>query len=162
FIPASTLGFFTTVGRLPQAEATAINFLAPLLLLALAPWVLQEPGRTSRWIAAGIGFIGVLVIVRPGGGLDLVGVGFGLITACLVAAQSIATRRVAVDHSSTTLVWSGAVGSVVLTVLLPFTLPPALPLLASFNLLHWVVLGCTGLWGCLGHLLQIKAFRNAP
>src|SRR5690606_16774732 len=55
-----------------------------------------------------------------------------------------------------------AVGSVVMTLLLPFSLPSALPLLASFSLLHWIVLACTGLWGCLGHLLQIKAFRNAP
>ncbi|HEY9281445.1 MAG TPA: DMT family transporter [Eoetvoesiella sp.] len=162
FMLASTLGFFTTLSRLPQAEATAINFLAPLLMLALAPWILKEPARTSRWIAAGIGFAGVLIIVRPGGGLDLIGVMFGLITACLVAAQSIATRRVAVDHSSTTLVWSGAVGSVVLSISLPFALPSALPVLATFQPVHWFVLIGTGLWGCLGHLLQIQAFRNAP
>ena len=38
----------------PQAEATAINFLAPLLVLSLAPWILKEPARLSRFVAAGI------------------------------------------------------------------------------------------------------------
>ena len=162
FMLASTLSFFTTLSRLPQAEATAINFLAPLLMLALAPWILKEPTRVSRWIAAAVGFTGVLIIIRPGGELDIIGVGFGLLTACLVAAQSIATRRVAVDDFLTTLIWSGAVGSLVLSIALPFALPSALPILASFGPLHWIVLCCTGLWGCLGHLLQIKAFQNAP
>src|SRR5690606_34757940 len=158
----ATLSFFTTLRYLPQAEATAINFLAPLIMLAVAPWVLQEPARLSRWVAAGVGFVGVLIIIRPGAGLDPVGTMFGLITACLFAGQYIATRRVAVDDSFTTLVWSGAVGSVVLTLALPFVLPAALPILAGLEPLHWVVLVSTGFWGAAGHLLQIQAYRCAP
>lgn len=158
----STLSFFTALHYLPQAEATAINFLAPLIMLAVAPWVLQEPARLSRWVAAGVGFLGVLIIIRPGAGLDPVGTVFGLITACLFAGQYIATRRVAVDDSFTTLVWSGAVGSVVLTLALPFVLPAALPLLADLEPWHWVVLVSTGFWGAAGHLLQIQAYRCAP
>src|SRR5690606_2238706 len=50
----ATLAFFTTLSYMPQAEATAINFLAPLIVLALAPWVLKEPPRASRWVAAGV------------------------------------------------------------------------------------------------------------
>src|SRR5690606_32370424 len=91
----ATLCFFKTLSYLPQAEATAINFLAPLLVLALAPWVLREPARVSRWVAAGIGFAGVLIIIRPGAGLDPVGVAWGLATALTFAAQFLATRRVA-------------------------------------------------------------------
>lgn len=158
----ATLSFFTTLHYLPQAEATAINFLAPLIMLAVAPWVLQEPARLSRWVAAGVGFLGVLIIVRPSAGLDPVGTGFGLLTACLMAAQYISTRRVAVDDPFTTLVWSGAVGSVVLTLALPFILPDALPFLATLEPWHWVVLISTGFWGAAGHLLQIQAYRFAP
>lgn len=158
----ATLSFFTTLQYLPQAEATAINFLAPLIMLAVAPWVLKEPPRLSRWVAAGVGFVGVLIIIRPDGGLHPIGTLFGLLTACLFAAQFIATRKVAVDDSFTTLVWSGGVGSVCLTVTLPFALPDMLPVLASFGWAHWLALIATGVFGALGHLLQIQAYRFAP
>lgn len=162
FMLASTLSFFTTLQHLPQAEATAINFLAPLIVLALAPWVLQEPARLSRWIAAGIGFAGVLIVIRPGSGLDSTGTVFGLVTSGLVAAQSIATRRVAIDDPFTTLIWSGLVGSVCLTFTLPFWLSSAWSALTTLDPFQWTILVSTGAWGAVGHLLQIQAYRNAP
>lgn len=158
----ATMSFFTTLRYLPQAEATAINFLAPLIVLSLAPWLLKEPARASRWVAACVGFAGVLIVIRPGAGLDPIGTLFGLLTACLFAAQFLATRRVAVDDSFTTLIWSGGVGSVCLTLALPFILPDALPMLAALDVWHWLVLIGTGFWGALGHLLQIQAYRHAP
>ncbi|MFA5520549.1 MAG: DMT family transporter [Castellaniella sp.] len=158
----ATLSFFTTLHLLPQAEATAINFLAPLIMLALAPWVLGEAPRISRWIAAGVGFMGVLLIIRPGSGLDPLGTAFGLLTACLFAGQYIATRRVAKDDPLTTLIWSGAIGAVALTLLAPFLLPAALPGLHALSPGQWLVLLSTGFWGAFGHLLQIQAYRIAP
>ncbi len=158
----ATLSFFTTLHFLPQAEATAINFLAPLIMLALAPWVLGEPPRASRWVAAAVGFSGVLLIIRPGSGLDPVGTGFGLLTACLFAGQYIATRRVAQDDPLTTLIWSGAIGTIVLTLLAPFLLPSVLPGLRDLSTGQWIVLLSTGFWGAFGHLLQIQAYRIAP
>lgn len=158
----ATLSFFTALHYLPQAEATAINFLAPLVVLSVAPWILKEPTRISRWVAAGVGFLGVVIIIRPGAGLDSIGTLFGLLTACLFATQYIATRYVATDNPFTTLIWSGGVGSVVLTLALPFILPQALPVLASLNGWQWLVLLGTGFWGGVGHLLQIQAYRLAP
>lgn len=158
----ATVVFFTTLSYMPQAEATAINFLAPLLVLALAPWVLKEPARMSRWVAAGIAFCGVLIIIRPEGGLHPIGVIFGLLTACCFAAQFIATRRVAVDDPYTSLIWGGAIGTACLTLMLPLILPPALPVLRELSVANWVLLISTGFSGALGHLLQIAAYRNAP
>ena len=158
----ATLMFFTTLSYIPQAEATAINFLAPLLVLSAAPWVLKEPARLSRFVAAGIAFIGVIIVIRPGGGLDPVGTVFGLLTACCFAVQFIATRRVAGDDPFTSLIWSGAVGTICLTLALPFILPPALPVLKALAPLDWVVLISTGITGGLGHLFQIGAYRRAP
>lgn len=158
----ATLCFFKTLSYLPQAEATAINFLAPLMVLGLAPWLLKEPPRMSRWVAAAIGFIGVLIIIRPGTGLHPMGVVWGLLTACTFAAQFMATRRVAVDDSFTTLVWSGAVGTVVLSIASPLFLPQAWPLLRELPPQHWAVLISTGFFGAFGHLLQIRAYRLAP
>jgi len=157
-----TLLFFTTLSYLPQAEATAINFLAPLIILASAPWLLKEPRYLSRWIAAGVAFVGVMIVVRPGGGLDPVGTVFGLLTACGMAAQFIATRSVASDDPFTTLVWSGAFGLLGLSLAMPFALPSALPILAALSPLEWTVFLSTGISGALGHLLQIGAYRNAP
>lgn len=162
FMLASTLASFTTLHFLPQAEATAIYFLAPLIVLAFAPWVLQEPMRISRWVAAGVGFMGVLIVIRPGSGLDATGTIFGLITAILIAGQSIATRRVAVDNPYTTLVWSGLVGSVCLTFTMPFWLSSVLSAVHTLGPFQWMILISTGAWGALGHLLQIKAYQNAP
>ncbi|WP_454003845.1 DMT family transporter [Alcaligenes sp. Marseille-Q7550] len=157
----ATFSFFSALRYLPQAEATAINFLAPLLVLSVAPWLLKEPPRLSRWVAAGVGFLGVLIIIRPTGGLHPMGVLFGLITACMFATQFIVTRRVAVDDAMTTLIWSGAVGSLCLTIALPFILPAALPVLRELTAFQWLILVSTGFWGCLGHLLQIQAYQRA-
>lgn len=158
----ATFSFFTALRYLPQAEATSLIFLAPLLVLATAPWILGEPAHLSRWLAALTGFIGILVIIRPGSGLDPIGTGFGLLTALLFATQYICTRRVAVDDPTTTLIWSGAVGAICLTLGLPYILIEALPFIKDFGLLEWSVLLGTGFWGALGHLLQIRAYRQAP
>lgn len=158
----ATFTFFSALQLMPQAEATSINFLAPLIMLAAAPWILKEPARLSRWVAALVGFVGVLVIIRPGSGLDLVGTAFALLTAVLFAIQYICTRRVAVDDPMTTMIWSGGVGALLLTPIMPVILPDAWPIIGEFGVLEWVVLLSTGFWGALGHLLQIKAYREAP
>lgn len=158
----ATLSFFSALRYLPQAEATAINFLAPLLVLALAPMLLKEPPKLSRWLAAIVGFIGVLLIIRPSAGLHPLGVLFGLITAVLFATQFIITRRLAVEDAITTLIWSGMVGTVFTTLLMPFILPEVWSLLRSFDSKHWLILSATGVFGALGHLLQIQAYQQAP
>src|SRR5690606_17566223 len=158
----ATAMFFSTLRYLPMAQATAINFLAPLLVLMISPWLLQEKRYLSRWVAAGVAFLGMLIVIRPGGGLDPVGTMLGLLTACCFAGQFLATRRVAQDDPLTTLIWSGLLGAVMLTLALPFTLPPDLPALQSLSPFQWVVLLSTGLSGALGHLFQIQAFRRAP
>lgn len=159
---AATMLFFTTLHYLPLGQATAINFLAPLIVLAIAPWALKEPPFLSRWIAAGIGLLGVLVVVRPGSGLDPAGTLFGLMTACALASQYLSSRRVAVDDPYTTLIWSGAVGSMVMVLALPFYWRDLAALAVRLSATQWLVLLGTGFWGCLGHFLQIQAYRRAP
>ena len=162
FMLSSTLTGFTALSYLPQAQTTAIGFLAPLMVLAVAPWILKEPAKISRWVAAISGFVGVVIVVRPGSGLSPIGTMFGLITACLMAGQYIINRLVYKDNAFTTLVWSGLVGSVTMSIILVPLLPTVPGLLAGLSLGQWVVLLLTGFWGGLGHLLQIQAYRNAP
>lgn len=158
----ATLCFFSSLVYLPLAEATAINFLAPLIMLSVAPWLLKEPPRMSRWVAAAVGFAGVLIVVRPGSGLPLPGVALGLLTACFFAAQHLLTRRMASEPPLTTLIWSGLVGSVFLTLALPFALPELLAVLPSLDWTVWLACLGAGFWGMIGHLLQIHAYQRAP
>ena len=158
----ATLTFFTTLKYLHQAEATAIIFLSPLLMLAIAPWLLGEPPKTSRWIAAGFGLLGVLIVIRPSAGLDQTGVIAGLVTACLFATQHLITRMVATDHAYTTSLWGSGIGTLALTLALPWTLTAALPSLRELELGYWLLMLSTGLSGGMGHLLQSMAYRRAP
>lgn len=160
FVATTTL--FKTLSLLPQAEATAINFLAPLLVLCLAPFFLKEPSRFYRWIAAICGFVGVLIIVRPGSGLDPLGIMFGLTTATLFSIQFMLTRRLAADDSLTTLLWTGVIGTMLSTTFLLFYLDDLVQMITTFRWIDWVILVSTGFFGALGHWLQIKAYQNAP
>lgn len=153
----TTVLFFSVLGRLPLAEATAINFMAPLFLMAMAPWLLHEAHRLHRWLGVLAGFAGMLVVVRPGAQLDPLGVVLGLATALAFAFFQIATRRVAHDDPLTTNYYGGLFGTIALTLALPwFWQTPAL------SIWQWLLLGSTGITGFLGHWLQIAAFRKSP
>ncbi len=156
-----TLLFFTTLSYMPQAEASAIVFLAPLIVLLLAPWLLNEATQLSRWIAAGSAFIGILIIIRPTGGLPPLGITFGLLTACCFAIQFIATRLVAKDNPFTSLIWGGAIGMACLTVVLLLNLVYTWSILSALSLSHWLLMILMGVLGALGHFLQIGAYRYA-
>lgn len=159
---AATMAFFTTLHYLPQAQATAINFLSPLLVLAVAPWILSEPAYPSRWVACAFGLLGVTIMIRPAAGLDPIGTLFGLLTACLMAMQYITSRKVAIDDPYTSLIWSGCVGSVLLLLALPLYWSHIQPTLARLTAFEWWILLGTGFFGCLGHYLQIQAYWRAP
>ena len=158
----ATITFFSCLHYLPQAEATSIAFMAPLIMLLMAPWVLGEPMRRSRWVAALVGFVGVLIIIRPSSGLNMTGVAFGMVTAFLFAAMHTLTRKIASDHPYTSVLWSGAVGTIVLTLILPFIWENSKQILSELSPTQWIIMISLGFSGAMGHLLQISAYRNAP
>lgn len=153
----TTLLFFSLLRHVPLAEATALTFLAPLFLLALAPWLLGESNRVHRWVGVLVGFAGMLVVIRPGGDLSPATSVLGVLTALSFTFLNITTRRVAHDDPLTTNYYGGLVGAVGLTIALPlFWKTPQL------TLLHWLLLGSMGVTGFLAHWLQIAGFRRAP
>ncbi len=153
----TTVLFFSVLGRLPLAEGTAMNFMAPLFLMMLAPWLLHEPHRLHRWLGVMAGFAGMLLVVRPGTPLDPIGIALGLLTALVFAFFQIATRRVAQDDPLTTNYYGGLFGTIALTVALPWFWKT--PELAPWQ---WLLLVSTGVSGFLGHWLQIAAFSKSP
>lgn len=158
----ATLSFFTTLSYLHQAEATAIIFISPLLMLSVAPWLLKETPQRSRWIAAGFGLVGILIVVRPAAGLHPIGVAAGLLTACLFTTQHLATRLVARDDPFTTGLWSSGCGAMALTCVMPFVLPQFWPQLRELPPGEWLIMISTGVTGGTGHFLQTVAYRKAP
>lgn len=87
--------FMTALTWMPLAEATAIYFTAPLVMVALSPWVLGERVGRRRWAAVGVGFAGMLLIVRPGNNLPLVGTVLMAVSALCYGLFQLLTRRLA-------------------------------------------------------------------
>ena len=87
--------FMTALIWMPLAEATAIYFTAPLLMVALSPWLVGEPVQRSRWLAVVVGFAGMLLIVRPGSDLPWLGTLLMAIAAVCYAIFQLLTRRLA-------------------------------------------------------------------
>ncbi|MBP6900444.1 MAG: DMT family transporter [Burkholderiaceae bacterium] len=85
--------FMTALVSMPLAEATAIYFTAPLVMVALSPWLLGERVGRSQWAAVLAGFAGMLLIVRPGGSLPLAGTLLMAVAAVCYALFQVLTRR---------------------------------------------------------------------
>ncbi len=153
---ASTMCAFAGLHYMQVAESSAIMLGAPLLVVALSVPLLGEQVGWRRWAAIGIGFLGALVIVRPGGG----GVGwpavFPLGSTVAITFYQIASRRLAgIDSSATTNFYTASVGAAAATLALPlfWQTPP---------LRESVLLVAMGVFGGLGHIAITIAFRHAP
>ncbi|MEG0920393.1 MAG: DMT family transporter [Comamonas sp.] len=152
---ATTLLFFKVLSLVPLAEGTAMNFMAPLLVMVLAPWLLGERPRWHRWAGVLLGFVGMLIVVRPGGQLSTEGAIWGVVTAVAFALFQISTRRVAADDPLTSNFYGGLTGALVLTALLPFFWQQL-----DLAPWQWALLLSTGLTGFAGHWLQITAYSK--
>ncbi len=156
-LAASTVFFFSALALMPIAEAAAITFLSPLLLTAASAWLLKERVRRSAWAALVAGFIGVLILIRPGGAVFTPAVILPLLTAVSFAAYQLLTRKLAgVDSTMTTLFYSAVVGTVLLA--------PALPLYGRLpeGGFDAVLFGVLGVLASIGHFVLIRAFEHAP
>jgi drug/metabolite transporter (DMT)-like permease len=143
---------------MPMAEAIAILFLAPFGVMLLAGPILGEKIGPAHWMAAFAGLAGVLLVVRPGSGLDPVGVTFALTGAGCGIVYNMLSRSLA--RSETThamLFWTALIGTVVFGAALPWTWPSVTPSLTDFALFATI-----GVLATLGHFLFTQAFRVAP
>ena len=115
-----TFFFFTGLRYLPQAEATSINFLTPFFVMVLAGPLLGERVTWVRWLGVALGFIGMLIIVRPGNNLAPIGVFFIILTMlCNVGFQVLTRKLSAIDNSIATIFIASLVGSVASVIALP-------------------------------------------
>lgn len=153
---ASTVCFFLAVKYIPLADATAIGFVAPLLTTALSVALLGEQVGLRRWAAVVVGFASVIVIIRPGFGMQHWAMVLPVVTAACFALYQIATRILSrSDSAATTYFYSAIVGMVVTSALVPFEW-------RTPDLAGWLWLAFLGFMGGLSHYLLIRAFAVAP
>ncbi|MDB5980550.1 MAG: rane protein [Pseudomonas sp.] len=149
--------FFTTGLRyIPLAEATAVNFLAPLLVTALSVPLLKEHVSRGQWAAVLAGFVGVMIVVRPGGSLFTPAILLPLASALCFGFYQLLTRMLSgIDSPSTSNFLTGIFNSLIMSALVPF-------FWSTPTFAHGVLMLGLGTCGMLGHLLLTQAFRHAP
>jgi drug/metabolite transporter (DMT)-like permease len=119
-VAGSSVLFVYGVRQMTMAQATTISFLSPLLITILSIPLLGEVVGPRRWAAVGAGMIGMLVVVRPGMGGFQPAALFGVASSFCWALALIITRRISSsDTPRTTVLWSAAIGTAVLTLMLP-------------------------------------------
>ncbi|MHC5149437.1 DMT family transporter [Stenotrophomonas sp. PS02301] len=150
---ASMLCAFWAIGHLPISQAISLSYSTPLFVTIAAVLWLGETVRMRRWAAVIIGFIGVLIIVRPGSTTftpgTLVAVGAAVLSS-LVAIQIKQLTRV--DSADTVVFYT-------YVFWVPLSLVPALFVWVWPTGLAWVWLVATGVLGTLGQLLWTRALR---
>jgi drug/metabolite transporter (DMT)-like permease len=117
----SSLFFISGLRFLPIAEASATGFVAPLFVTALSIIFLGEKVGLRRWIATGVGLVGVLIILRPGTGAFHPAAFFPLVSALAWACTLIMTRMMSgTERAITTMTYSSIAGLFILSALVPF------------------------------------------
>lgn len=150
--------FMTALVTMPLAEATAIYFTAPLVMVALSPWLLGERPTRRQWGAVLAGFAGMLLIVRPGSALPLAGTLLMVVSALCYALFQVLTRKLSGRVTPSAQFASMAAACLVVTHLPALAGPP--PVWPGWGALALLVAG--GALSGLAQLLLLAAFRRAP
>ena len=147
--------FFYSISVISLAKALTLAFIAPLIVTAFSPFFLNEKVGVKRWTAVIIGFIGSLVVIRPGfleinlASLSALG------TGVLYGFYLIITRKLSSsDNPLLTLLLTGVVGAIIISTIVPFVwVKPSLD--------QWFIMATIGIFACIGHLLLILSLKYA-
>jgi drug/metabolite transporter (DMT)-like permease len=155
-ILAGTGFFYWSLRSLPLADGLALLFIAPLVVVALSALVLGEQVGARRWGAVLVGFVGVLVILRPGFTVFQPAALLALAAGTCVAVYALLTRHLsATAPPLVTLAITSLVGAVGTGLVLPWVwVTPDMS-----DLLRMAVMGSVG---AFGHYFMIRAFEQAP
>ncbi len=143
---------------IPVAEMTSIVFLAPMLVMFMAKSVLGEKVGILGWVAAGIGFSGVLLVVRPGSGVDMTALIYLFFAVLANALYQLLSRVLAnTEKTVAILFYTALIGAVGMGIFLPWYWEGEIS-----DLLTILLFISVGVTGGFGHFLYTKAFRFAP
>lgn len=157
FFLGSNILYFAAIATVPLAEASAISFISPFLVAIFAAFVLGERVGIGHWIAIMVSFIGALIIIQPGSGHLPWQAVFVLGSSTCYAIYQVMTRGVAGDDSPETSVFYAAlVGSVLMSIAVPFVWETPASLGAALEL------SVLGVFGGLGHYCVAHALMWGP
>ena len=147
--------FFYAISIISLTKALTLAFVAPLIVTALSPFILGEIVGYRRWLAVIIGFIGSLIVIRPGliefnlATLAALGTGF------FYGIYLVITRKLhTADSPLLTLLITGVVGAIILSAYMPFSwIEP--------NPNQWLFMFCIGLCASVGHFFLILSLKYA-
>jgi drug/metabolite transporter (DMT)-like permease len=147
--------FFYAISIIPLAKALTLAFVAPLIVTAFSPMLLGEKVGMRRWTAVIIGFVGSLVVIRPGFlEINLASLA-ALGTGVMYGFYLIITRKLSTsDNPLLTLLLTGLVGLVAVTGVMPF-------IWVNPNLSQWSMMAGIGVFACIGHLFLILSLKYA-
>ena len=151
-----TIMFFIALQLMPLAEATTLSLMSPLFITALSLPILGEYVGPRRWVAVIFGFVGVIVMTRPGSGVFHWAALLPLGTAAFAAIYHITTRILhRIDNPLITMNYTATINTGLTSLALPFvwTTPDAG---------GWMLLASVGVLGTCAHFLLIRAFSMAP
>ena len=147
--------FFYSISVISLAKALTLAFVAPLIVTAFSPIFLSEKVGLRRWLAVIIGFIGSLVVIRPGfveiNLASLAALGTGVMYGFyLIIARKLSTS----DNPLLTLLLTGVVGAIIISTVMPFVwVKPTLN--------QWSMMAAIGIFACVGHLFLILSLKYA-
>ena len=152
---SANICFFYSISIISLAKALTLAFIAPLIVTAFSPVFLGEKVGFRRWTAVTIGFIGSLVVIRPGF-LELNFASLAaLCTGFLYGFYLIITRKLSSsDNPLLTLLLTGLVGAILVSLIIPFYwVKPSLN--------QWSLMAGIGVFACIGHLFLILSLKYA-
>ena len=147
--------FFYSISVISLAKALTLAFVAPLIVTAFSPMFLGEKVGFRRWSAVVVGFVGSLIVIRPGFvELNLASLA-ALGTGVMYGFYLIITRKLSTsDNPLLTLLLTGVVGAVIITCVMPFVwVKPTLN--------QWSMMAAIGVFACIGHLFLILSLKYA-
>ena len=144
---------FWAIGHLPLTQAISLSYSSPLFVTIAAALFLGEQVRARRWTAVSIGFIGVLIVVRPGSDSFTLGSLIALLAAVLNATVSIQIKELTATEPADRIVfWTTALW-------VPMSLGPALAVWQWPQGWTWAWIVAAGILGTSGHMLWTRALR---
>jgi len=147
---------------MPLAEFTSIIMLSPIVVTAFAGWALKESIGRLRWALLCGGFLGTLLVVRPGDDLFSPVIALALLVMLGATAFSLISSHLAqLEDPYITQFYTGLIGSL---LILPFVLLQVGTLPGLVDQLGWLpftLLFITGVLGSVGHIALLKAFSRA-
>ena len=155
FLFLSTILFFYAISVISLAEALTLAFVSPLIVTLLSAILLKEQVGYRRWTAVIIGFIGAIIVIRPGFNEISLATFAGLGTGIAYAFYVITTRKLSsIDSPLLTLIFTGLSGAIIISIIVPFVwITP--------NYTQWLFLIGLAAVGTLGHFFLILSLSFA-